>query len=518
MKARDEHSHNFIRHAGIYLIARGLPGIFAFLSIPLFTRLLDPARYGKYALVMSSVNLINAIFLSWLALGLVRFLPAHRHAPARLKSTLLSTAGLLVALAGLAAISVYLVPAWRPWYPVAVVAFGVLLAQTPYDLFCEFTRSQIMPWRFMSLQFTRSLVATLLGALLIRAGAGWWGPLAGLMVGMAIPVAYTWRRDWSDVRPIIDREMLAQICRYAIPVSITFTLAVVISSSDRFLIAWFKGEDAAGLYSVAVDLTNRSLFLLMNVVNMAMYPLAVRAFEDRGREAAQEQMRHNASLLMAVGIPCVVAMGLLAGSIAHSILGESFRATASGIIPLVALGAFLAGFKAFHWDAAFQFAHATIHQVWIVLIVAVINIGLNLAFVPRLGINGAAMASVLAYIVSISMTAIIGRRYFSLPMPLRPLLQVILATAAMALVLYPLRQYRGLGALTAQSALGAAAYLTILVGQNFLDLRTSLVKRLLPVRVQLQEINAPDESEVFPQDAAHDTEQAEVAEAALSQV
>jgi len=164
--------------------------------------------------------------------------------------------------------------------------------------------------------------------------------------------------------------------------------------------------------------------------------------------------------------------------VSRCFLGESFRATASGIIPLVALGAFLAAFKAFHWDAAFQFAQQTIHQVWIVLIVAAVNIGLNLVFIPRWGINGAACASVIAYVVSIVVTAGVGRRYFAMPMPLRPLLQVLLATAVMTLVLWPLRFYQGVAAFPLQWALSVAIYAIALIAQDFLELRTALVRRL----------------------------------------
>lgn len=485
MSYRTPHNRSFIRHTAIYLIARGLPGMFAFLSIPLFSRLLDPATYGKYALAMATVSLVSAVFFTWLPLGLVRFMPAQRHAPMAIKSTLLSSAALLLMIATICAAVIWLVPAWHAWRSVTLACWVLLLTQVPYDLFCEYARSQLMPWRFMALQLTRSCMATFLGAALIWAGAGWWGGLAGLAIGMMIPVAITYRRDWSDARPIIDRQMLAKVARYAIPLSITYTLAVVISSSDRFLIAWLRGQDAAGLYSVAVDLTNRTLFLIMNVIYMAMYPLAIRALEDHGREAAQEQMRHNASLLLAVGVPSVVGMAVLSTSVSRCFLGECFRSTASGIIPLVALGSFLAAFKAFHWDAAFQFAHQTIHQVWIVLIVAAANIGLNLIFIPRFGINGAACASVIAYIVSIILTASIGRRYFAMPMPLRPLAQVLLATAIMTLVLWPLRSYRGVAAFPMQWAVSITVYVTVLMAQNFLDLRTSLIdvlRRHYPVQ------------------------------------
>src|SRR2546421_17187 len=385
---------NVLGHAAVYLLARGLPGIVAFLAIPLFSRLLEPADYGRYALVMASVGVLNALLFQWLRLSLVRYLAAYRDDPAKLKSTLLTaTLGLILALGMVAGIAC-LLPIAREWRGVIAACWVLLAIQAMFELCCEYARSMIRPWQYMVLQVVRSSCAVGLGAGLMLLHWGWWGPLAGLAVGMTISTVFAYGRDWRDVRLALDSATLRKICSYGIPLSLTVALTVVISSSDRFLIAGFMGEDAAGLYSVAVDFTSQTLTLLMIVINMAMFPIAVRAFEHHGREAAQEQMGSNAALLMAVGLPCVIGMSVLAPGISHLFLGKSFRAAATQIIPLVALGTFVANLKAYHFDAAFQFAHRTIYQVWIVLFAAVVNVLLNLVAIPRWGINGAAGASV----------------------------------------------------------------------------------------------------------------------------
>jgi O-antigen/teichoic acid export membrane protein len=240
------------------------------------------------------------------------------------------------------------------------------------------------------------------------------------------------------------------------------------------------GDEAAGVYSVAVDFTSQTLTLLMLVINMAVFPVAVRAWENHGREAAQEKMRANASYLMAIGVPCVVGMALLAPGVAHAFLGKGYRISAAHIIPLVALGTFLANFKAFHFDAAFQFAHRTIYQVWIVLFVAVVNIGLNLIAIPHWGINGAVGASVVAYMISIGLTAWLGRRHFSLPFPFVAAAQVLLAAGTMALALLPVRGYLGGLAMVGQIALGMAVYGMALVATNFLGMRRLLLQKMRP--------------------------------------
>jgi O-antigen/teichoic acid export membrane protein len=459
-----------LSHTAIYLVARGLPGIIAFLATPLFTRLLDPAGFGRYSLVLATVVLANALLFQWLRLALVRYLPAYADNPARLKSTLVTAAAALILAAGPLALVVCLLPGARHYLPVALPCWGMLAVQAMFELCCEYSRAAIRPWHYMMMQVARSAAMVGVGALLIRLGAGWWGPLAGTSLGMALAVALVWRRDWRDVRLSVDRETLSKVCHYGIPLSLTVALATVISSSDRFLIAWYLGEGAAGLYSAAADFTGQTLTLLMMVVYLAAFPIAVRAWEQQGRAAAQDRMRSNASLLLAVGVPCVIGLALLAPGIAHCFLGAGFRSAAT-IMPMVAIGTFLAGFKAYHFDAAFQFAHRTVHQVWIVLIAAVANVALNLALIPALGINGAALASVLAYVVSLGLTAAVGRRYFVLPMPMWATGQVVLAGAVMGLVLWPFRDRQGALALAAQISGGAVVYAAALLATNFLGLR-----------------------------------------------
>ena len=77
------------------------------------------------------------------------------------------------------------------------------------------------------------------------------------------------------------------------------------------------------------------------------------------------------------------------------------------------------------------------------VLTAVFNLGLNLVAIPRFGINGAGAVSVIALALSMVMTAAIGRRYFALKFPFAVATQIVLASAAMGAMLWPLRGYRG---------------------------------------------------------------------------
>src|SRR4051812_29233181 len=102
-----------LSHAAIYLVARGLPGIITFLAIPTFTRLLEPAQYGRYALVVATVGLLNALLFQWLSLSLVRYRSAYKDDLLRLKSALATAAATVVMALAVIALLICLLPITR---------------------------------------------------------------------------------------------------------------------------------------------------------------------------------------------------------------------------------------------------------------------------------------------------------------------------------------------------------------------------------------------------------------------
>jgi O-antigen/teichoic acid export membrane protein len=348
-----------------------------------------------------------------------------------------------------------------------------------FELTCEYARASLRPRRYMLLQVLRGVVGLSVGASLALMGWGWWAPLLGIGSGLAVGIAYGYRGDWRGARLRIDRATLAKLSWYGIPVSLTVALTVVIASSDRFLITLILGQAAAGVYAATVDMTVQTASMLMMAIYLPLFPLAVHAFEQQGLRAAQTQMRTNAALLLGIGVPAVTGLIVLAPGIAHCILGESFRTAAQQLIPLVALATFIASMKAFHFDAAFQLAHKTLYQVGIALSTAVVNVALNLMLIPRMGLQGAATASLLSYLLALTLTVWLGRRHFVLSIPLGDTARVVTAAALMAAALSPLRHDVRPLALAMQIVCGAAIYGVSAIAMNFLGLRDGLMRRLV---------------------------------------
>ena len=447
-----------LRHSLLYLLGRGLSGVIGFVALAIYTRLLPAELYGRYALVVAAVNLAYAVLFQWLRLGLLRFLPAYGDRPEPLLATLLAgygiMAGLGLAIGGLTGL---LAPD-AGWRGLALVAVLLLWTQAWFELNLNLAQSQLAPTRYGLLALAKAVLALAAGTGLILLGSGAAGPLLGQTLGMLLPGLVLARVAWRGIRPRPMPGLTRALLAYGLPLTLTFALNFVISSSDRFLVAWYLGTEAAGTYAAGYDLGWVAVISLMTVVNLAGYALVMRALENDGPMAAQRQLQQNGLLLLAVALPALTLVVTLAPNIARVVLGAPFRAEGARLLPWIGVAACLAGAMLYYTNLAFQLSRQTLGQLWVSLAAALLNLALNGLWIPRFGLLGAAWATLSAYGLGLVLGWWLGRRVFPLPMPPADALKPVGAALAMALALWPCRSWRGPVALGAEVGLGLLVY------------------------------------------------------------
>lgn len=454
--AKGGSSSRLTAHSLAYLLARGLPGVINFLAIAVYTRLLDPAGYGEYSLVLAGVVLADAVIFQWLRLALLRFLPAAADRSGFLQLVLTVFTSTLPVLA-------LLTPLGALFFPVGLLLSGMLLLVTQawFEMNLELVRTDLNPRRYGLVALVRSCLSLAFATLFLLAGTGAAGLLLGLSCGMLVTVLLLREfRNWPAPRRASLRQPaeLRRLLVYGLPLSANFALAFVVSSSDRFLIGAMLGTEATGLYSAGYDLAQFTITMVLTVVNLAAYPLIVAAMERHGTEAARERLRESLPLLLAAGLPVTAGLAMLAGPIAGLVTGAEFAEAAGRIIPWIAVGALLAGLKAYYVDLAFQLGRNTVLQAGIMLGAAVLNIILNLLLIPVSGIMGAVHATVIVYAAALVAAVLLSRVSFRLPGPGPRSLAPVLATALMIAVLLVLPAPVGTSGLIWQVAAAGSVY------------------------------------------------------------
>jgi len=470
-------------HTAFYFLARGLPGLINFLALSVYTRLLVPDEYGRYALALATISLASAVLFQWIQLGLLRFLPRHAGHEERLLSTILAAYLMMVAATGGVGLAVYGLLEVGPWRAILPVALLLLWVQAWFEINLQLLSSRLEPMRYGILAGARAILALAVGGVLAWAGWEARAPLWGFVIGGTAAVLVFTQGAWKSVRyKYVDRCILQELAQYGLPLGATFVFSFVISTSDRYLIAWLINENAVGLYSAGYDLAQFSLGVLMMIVNLAAYPIIVRALEHEGIEAARNQLKQQGSLLLAIAVPATAGFIVLAENISAVLLGAEFRISAASILPWIACAALVGGIKAYYFDLAFQLGKCTLGQVQVVMMASLVNIVLNLAWIPSHGLLGAAWATLAAYTVGLLLSAWLGRRHFKLPgLPMHGS-KVLAATALMVAAIWPVHEQQGAMALLGQVLLGGGCYAAALWILNPGDLRAAVMQWMSRMR------------------------------------
>ncbi len=472
-----------LRHSAIYLFSRGVPGLISFATIIVYTRLLSPEAYGQYALVVTGAILVNAILYQWLSSSLVRFLPQYLGNEADLLAAILgafiSVSFLVVVVGALLAM------VWRDSVWGGMIAIGILLVlvQAWFSINLEIVRSRLAPVRYGIVSMLRAVLALGLGIVLVLWGYEVYGALIGLLIGFLVAGIWSSWGQWITFKKWrLNRELVKKLLSYGLPLTASFALSVVISSTDRFMLAGIISESATGLYAASQGLAYQAVVVPMTMVNLAAYPIILRALVDSGPDAARVQLWKNSILLLGIGLPVATVFIIFAPNIAKILLGKEFQVAGNELIPWFAISALLAGARAYYFDLAFYLGKRTSIQIVVMGSAAFLNVLLNLWLIPIYGLLGAVYATVSAHGIAVVLSAIFGRWAFRLPAMLGDILRLLFAALAMAVVLLLLPEGEGVLRLVLSISAGGVVYLGCVLAFNPGGAREVVMRNFLMIK------------------------------------
>ncbi len=469
-----------------YLPANIVQGVVGFGAIWVFTRLLSADDFGRYALAFSITILAHVLVFSWLEAAMARYWAAQTpgQSMAAHFASLYRTTFILIALfVPVAGIVLWLVPL-DPVFKIAIGA-GLLgcpvrcltkLAQERYRAAGEVSRSALLD------------IATTIGGLAIGVGfalggAGGAAPLIGLGLAPLCALPFILPGELRQARAgVVEVARLKTYAAYGYPIAASLTLALVLASTDRFLLAVFMDEAAVGAYHAGYSIANRTLDVLFLWLGAAGQPALVMALERGGLDRLKEAAREQASTFFLIGIPAAAGVALVARPLAEVMIGPDLRDAATLVTPWIALSALLYGMTAYYFGQAFTLGQKTRLLLVAMIIPAVANVLLNLVLIPRFGLVGAAWSTAISFGLGMLATLAMGRKVIPLPIPWDCLIRCLIAAGLMSLVVWTLPPIGGFAELMLDATVGALVYGAAAVTMNAAGVRDLILRLVAQAR------------------------------------
>lgn len=195
----------------------------------------------------------------------------------------------------------------------------------------------------------------------------------------------------------------SQIISISFPMFLTTSMHMVIANTDTWMLGIMRTEEEVGIYTIAMKLTLFSSFIL-TAFNTLSAPKFSELYHSGRKEELKNVAQNSTKLMFWISFPMMIVL-ILVGPFILKIFGAEFTTGYYALIFLV-IGQ-LANISA---GSVGLFLDMTGYQKVfrnIIIIGSFVNILLNLILIPILGINGAAIASM----ISIALWNIIASFY-----------------------------------------------------------------------------------------------------------
>jgi O-antigen/teichoic acid export membrane protein len=294
------------------------------------------------------------------------------------------------------------------------------------------------------------IAALMLGASVVTVAAVY---LGGTALALALSLVLLTRRV---VRPklAVTPSSWRPLMLAALPVGLTGVFGVVLFRLDTALLAAFEGDAVVGNYGAAFRLFEAILFIPWGVA-AAAYPVFSRLGRD-GPDPVGPVLAGSLKLVVTLTLPLAVGAVVLAEGVIELLYGEGFG-EAPGALALLAPTIVL---YAVSYVGGYLLVAQDRQRAALLLwgTVAAENLVANLVLIPRLSLDGAAIATTTSEgILALAVALLASRTVGGLPWT-RVLAGPFLAGAAAAAAMLAAR-----GSTVAAIAAGGAAYVAVLV-------------------------------------------------------
>ena len=214
--------------------------------------------------------------------------------------------------------------------------------------------------------------------------------LANLIAVAAFLIASRQIIPQLKLYPRLNRTALKKLLRFSLPLMLAAVSSLLVTRLDRFLLAYYLPIAAVSFYTLPYSLAEKLSMAVSNVTSVVL-PFSSELHAMNAHDKVQELYLRATKTLALMTLPVAVLLIAIPGEILHYWLGAEFARQGATSLALLALAMFLNSITAVPTVTALG-----IGRVWMCtafgVATSVIDLTLNFLFIPRYGINGAALA------------------------------------------------------------------------------------------------------------------------------
>jgi O-antigen/teichoic acid export membrane protein len=222
-----------------------------------------------------------------------------------------------------------------------------------------------------------------------------WAYVTGTVFGTIIAIIVL-KEYFREFFSYVSWKLVAPTLQSAWPFAVTSALGMLLTNTDILIISWMRTASDVGIYSAAIRII-QVLYLVPTIVQFSTLPLLSR-LAKKDNEKFRRVLEQTLRIIFLISIPLVVGGIILGTPLIVLIFGANYigGSLAFKILMLTMLVDFPAAIIS---NSIFAYDHQK-NLIVASAIGGVLNVVLDVLFIPRFGITGSAVATLIAQTAS----------------------------------------------------------------------------------------------------------------------
>lgn len=360
-------------------------------------RYLGPGSYGFLSYIISFAGLFS--FLA--NLGVDGILSRELVKYPNKKDELLGTGFYIKILGSILAVCATFVASFFAnsdrFTSLLVILFSVSFFPQAFGVIDAYFQSQVLSKNIVKVQAASTIISVVVKivCIVLDLDVVWF--LAAYVLDsviLALGLVMLFRENgYSILSWHFNRALCRKILTDSFPLMLSSAALLIYMRIDQVMIKNMLGNEASGLYAVAVKLAE-TWYFIPGIICASFFPAIINA-----KQADQQLYDRRMSMLYSLMFFLSLFMALIISSFSYNIVSALYGYDYLGAVPAlqiyvwsgiwVALGMVVGQFLIAENYAKISF--------WLNFFGAIVNVLLNIVLIPRFGISGAAMATSISY-------------------------------------------------------------------------------------------------------------------------
>ncbi|BDD86887.1 flippase [Desulfofustis limnaeus] len=210
-----------------------------------------------------------------------------------------------------------------------------------------------------------------------------------MVVALLMYLMFNWRGPKLS-RLAVSLERAKTLLKSSWPLLLSGIAVMIYMKIDQIMLGQMIGDEAVGIYSAAVRISEIWYFVPMAIV-ASVFPAILEA-KNRGEKQYYDRLQHLYDLMVWLAIAVALPMTFLSTAIVTLLFGDAY--TQAGSVLAIHIWAAIFVFLGVASGKWFLIENRQIFSLQRAVFGAIVNVVLNLIMIPKFGVLGAAWATV----------------------------------------------------------------------------------------------------------------------------